>query len=116
MPFATPAAGVGGAFPLLSGEAQVIGTNSRRFLIATAMLVLAAGPARAEPAAPSPVPAPYPNTSSQDAAHKHIGNPKYSDFAKSAGTTEAAMDTASLDVQVQQVAWGDLKDAGTVYS
>ena len=48
----------------------------------------------------APPPAPIPS-------HKHIAGVKYEDFANSADT---------LDVQVQQVAWGALKDDGTVYS
>ena len=90
----------------------------RRLSIAAVILIFAAGPAGAEPpppSAPSPLPMPYPNAEPLPAAHKHIAGVKYSDFAKSAEATNAtASDT--LEVQVQKVAWGELKDAGTVYS
>jgi type VI protein secretion system component Hcp len=76
---------------------------SSRFTILLALGAAGAAPALAEPAPPSPVPTPYPNVASQDAAHKHIGNVKYEDFAKSDAAT---MDSASLELNVEAVAWG----------
>jgi type VI protein secretion system component Hcp len=93
----------------------VIRANPRHLFIATAMLALAAGPARAEPAAPSPVPAPYPNAP-EVAAHKHIGQVKYADYAKSSEGSAATMEAASLELNVEGIAWGKLSDATTVYS
>jgi hypothetical protein len=108
----------------------------RASFVATAILVLAAAPALADepvpappPAGPSPLPVPYPGDPQPPppectnrfcipkpgagqggvAEHKHIGNVKYSDYAKAAATD-------TLEVQVQNVAWGAIKDAGTVYS
>ena len=109
----------------------------RRLSIAAFILVLAAGPARAEPPppqAPGPQPMPYPNPEPLPpcphtfclpqpggavAEHKHIGQVKYSDFAKSgeasAAATDNAASTAAGDLQVieaQSVSW----DAGTLHS
>ena len=88
----------------------MIHAKSRHLFIATAMLALAAQPARAEPAAPGPVPAPYPNVS-----HKHIAGVKYEDLARS-DAAAAQPDAGSLDLNVETVAWGKLSDATTVNS
>lgn len=118
-------------------------------ILAASLLALAAGSAAADPASPPPPPPsgpvamPYPTpdpppvpecpyslcpkagaTQGTGGAipHKHIGNVKYSDFAKSgAAETATAEFTETPDGPTQQVElvglwWGKLKDAGTVYS
>ena len=111
--------------------------SSHILIMSTAALAaLAVVPALAEPdqppppAGPSPQPVPYPGdpqppppnctnrfcipqpgSGAGVAAHKHIAGVKYEDFAKSA---EAA--NATLELNVQALGWGALKDGGTVYS
>jgi hypothetical protein len=83
-------------------------TSLLPILLASAVF---AAPALADPAAPSPVPAPYPN------AHKHIAGVKYEDVAKSdasaARDNEAGGDQV---IEVQSISWGKIDAAGTVYS
>jgi hypothetical protein len=112
----------------------VIRTNARQLFIATAMFVLAAQPALAEPdappppAGPSPQPVPYPGdqqpppptctnrfcipqpggTQGGTAAHKHIAGVKYEDFAKNANA-------ASLELNAETVVWSaDPMEGGQV--
>ena len=93
-------------------------------LVASALLIGTYSPALAEPtpAAPSPVAMPYPNTSSPDPGatqdgiptHKHIAGVKYEDRAAGSGGSTAASDAQVIEVQ--SVSWGEVRDAGTVYS
>ena len=95
-------------------------------LVASALLIGTYSPALAEPtpAAPSPVAMPYPNTSSPDPGatqdggkiptHKHIAGVKYEDRAAASAASTAA--GAAQVIEVQSVSWGEVRDAGTVYS
>ena len=98
-----------------------------RALLASAFgAALVATPALAEPtpAAPSPVATPYPNTSSPDPGatqdggkiptHKHIAGVKYEDRAAGSAVSTAAGDAQVIEAQ--SVSWGEVRDAGTVYS
>jgi type VI protein secretion system component Hcp len=82
---------------------------SPRLILAASALIasVGVGPALAEPAAPGPVPAPYPNV----AAHKHIAGVKYEDVAKS-DVSAATDNTAAGDqvIEVQSISWGVASD------
>jgi len=83
-----------------------------RILIGPALAsALFAAPAFAEPAAPSPVPAPYPNVAAEPAvaAHKHIAGVKYEDFANSAEASPTAAGDAQV-IEVQSISWGVASD------
>jgi len=83
-----------------------------RILIGPALAsALFAAPAFAEPAAPSPVPAPYPNVAAEPAvaAHKHIAGVKYEDFANSAEASPTAAGDAQV-IEVQSLSWGVSSD------
>ena len=114
-------------FPRLS-HFLIMSTAALTALAAVPALAGPDAPPAPPPPGPSPQPVPYPGDGqppppnctnrfcipqpgSGAAAHKHIGNVKYSDFAKSA---EPA--TATMELNVEALGWGALKDAGTVYS
>jgi len=114
-----------------------INPRLRRFSIAAAMLVVAAPPALAEPApipppaGPSPQPVPYPGDpqpppkctnrfcipqSGGVGEHKHIAGVKYEDIAAGGQASAAPMESASLNLNVEEVTWGKIEGAGPVSS
>lgn len=125
---ATPAAGVQAMLPLSLREGQMSRVSLRfRHLLIASLSVFSAGAfsaaaAAQDPAAPSPIPMPYPNDSSKVVAHKHIAGVKYEDFAKGSAVETATAelsdspDTPGQPLEIIGLSWGKIEGAGTVYS